>query len=118
MALAHVVERVADRLTVVLAGEADLTGAEQLRDALFDAVAERPRSIVVDLRGLVFIDSQSIGALMAARRAALAHGCALSIAHPHGQVLRVLRVAGLLDLLVRGRAADEVAGGPGGFACA
>jgi anti-anti-sigma factor len=54
---------------------------------------------VVDLRGLVFIDSTSIGILLAARRAALHHGSTLHIAHPRGHVLRVLQVAGVFGVL-------------------
>ncbi|GAA1793420.1 STAS domain-containing protein [Planosporangium flavigriseum] len=86
-------------ITVVLAGESDLATIDQLRDALFDAVAERPSRVVVDLRGLVFIDSMSISVLIAARRAALEHEAEFVVTNPTRQVLKVLTIAGVLDVL-------------------
>ena len=61
--------------------------------------------MVVDLRGLVFIDSASVGLLLAARQAALHHGNTLRVAHPRGQVLRLLQVAGVLGALSAAEAA-------------
>lgn len=114
MQLACAVERTEGEVTVVLAGEADLATIDLLRDALLDAVRSRPARVVVDLRGLVFIDSMSIAALVAARRAALEHGADLTVTHPRGQVLSVLKVAGVLNLLVTGGSTGDLAGG--GFA--
>jgi anti-anti-sigma factor len=95
-----------DEVTVALAGEADLATIKELRDALFDAVAERPSRVVVDLRGLIFIDSMSISALIAARRAALEDGTRFVVTHPGGQVLKVLGIAGVLDALTATEPAD------------
>jgi anti-anti-sigma factor len=110
--LAYSVERADGEVTVALAGEADLATIGQFRDALFDAVAERPARVVVDLGGLIFIDSMSISAMIAARRAALAHGTEFVVTHPRGQVLKVFKVAGGLDALRAGNATgDGLAGG-------
>jgi anti-sigma B factor antagonist len=97
--LAYTVQRLPDQITVVFAGEADPTAADQFHTALLDAATGPHTQVVVDLRGLVFIDSGSIGLLMAARHAARRHGNTLRIAHPRGQVLRVLQVAGVLAVL-------------------
>jgi anti-anti-sigma factor len=67
--LRHVAARTDDRITIVVASEADLARADDLRNALFDAVNERRREILVDLHNLAFIDSMSIGILTTARRA-------------------------------------------------
>ena len=99
MALAYTVQAAPDRVTVVFAGEADPTVADQFHAALHPAATGPHPQVVVDLRGLVFIDSSSIGLLMAARHAARRHGNTLRITHPHGQVLRVLQVAGVLTAL-------------------
>jgi len=99
VALASNTERLPEQVTVVLAGEADSTVGEQFHAALFGVVTGPHPRIVIDLRGLVFIDSTSLGILLAARHAALCHGNVLRIAHPRGQVLRVLQVAGLLSVL-------------------
>ncbi|MGC9666921.1 STAS domain-containing protein [Planosporangium sp. 12N6] len=104
------VERTGDRVTVALAGEADLATIGQLRDALFGAVAQRPGRVVVDLRGLLFIDSMSISALIAARRAAFEHGTEFVVANPRGQVLKVFVVSGVLDALTGGEASGDEAG--------
>ncbi|NJC70107.1 STAS domain-containing protein [Planosporangium thailandense] len=111
--LACSVERTDGEVTIVLAGEADLATIDQLRDVLFDAVQSRPARVVVDLRGLVFIDSMSIGTLVAARRAALEHGAEFTVTHPRGQVFKVLKTAGVLGVLTAGdlAAGDLAAGG-------
>jgi anti-sigma B factor antagonist len=116
--LAHMVDRTDGEITIVLAGEADSTTIDRLREILFDAVALRPTLITVDLRGLVFIDSSSIGALVAARRAAVERGCEFRVGNPHGQVLRVLTVAGVLGALTGADSSGQAGRGAGAAPCA
>lgn len=111
MKLAHAVERHDGEVTVVFAGEADLSTVRDFRDALFDALAERPARVVIDLRGLIFIDSTGVSALIAVRQAALKQGAQLIVTYPRGQVLRVLRTAGVLGTLTADRLQYE--GRPG-----
>ena len=110
--LTYSVERTDGEVMVIFAGEADLATIDQFRNALFDAVAERRPRVVVDLRALIFIDSMSISTLVAARRAALEHDAEFVVTHPHGQVLKVFKIAGVLDALTAsGSTGDGLAGG-------
>jgi anti-anti-sigma factor len=99
MTLNHETSRAGTEITVALAGEADLATSGALRDALFDAVTERPRRLTVNLHALTFIDSMSIGVLIGARRAALAHKIAFTVAEAQGNVHHVLEVSGALAIL-------------------
>jgi anti-anti-sigma factor len=99
MALAYTLQRGPGQVIAVLAGEADQTAADQFATALAEATTAPYREIVVDLRGLISIDSTSIGILLAARRTALCQGAIFRIAHPRGEVLRALQVAGVIEAL-------------------
>src|SRR4051794_30364968 len=57
------------RVRVTVAGELDLATVDQLRTALERAEADA-RELVIDLRGLEFLDSTGLGELMAAQRRA------------------------------------------------
>jgi anti-sigma B factor antagonist len=118
VALLHTVSRVDTTAHVVLAGEVDLSTADELRDVLFDTLARRPRAVAVDLRGLVFLDSSGISALVAARHAAVAHGAALYVTEPRGQVLRVLSISGVLPTLTEADPARTGAAGGAAADCA
>jgi anti-sigma B factor antagonist len=97
--LTHSVTHSGRCTTIALVGEADLCSSDELHDALFGAIGNRPAKIIVDLAGLVFIDSMSIGTLVAARRAALEHGSSLVAINPRGQARRVFEITGLRDIL-------------------
>jgi anti-anti-sigma factor len=53
--------------TIVLAGEFDLTGSQRFWSLVSEALAGRPKSITVDARGVEFIDSSALMALVRAR---------------------------------------------------
>nr|WP_240947886.1 STAS domain-containing protein [Planosporangium mesophilum] len=107
--MAYVVSHADDHITIVLAGEADVRARDELREVLFDALAARPTHLTVDVRGVVFIDSTSIGTLLAVRRAARQRGCAFVVTNARGQVRRVLNVAGVLAALTRTGPVGEAA---------
>jgi anti-sigma B factor antagonist len=88
-----------DRITVRLTGELDLSTRPELTLALDEAVSAGPRAIVVDLRGLSFIDSTGIVALLAAVDAGRRNDCAVSFLRTDGTVERTLRIAGVQALM-------------------
>ncbi len=88
-----------DRVVLRPSGELDLTAVDvvdrQLRE-LCDAGFER---LVVDLRGVTFMDSSGLALLLRWTRAAEADGIVLQL-YPGGpDVMRVVELAGVGDVL-------------------
>ena len=52
--------------TIRLFGELDLRSAREMQSALSEAVGDRTRELIVDLRKVSFIDSTALGALVRA----------------------------------------------------
>ena len=98
--------RCEDRLVVAMRGELDVTDAASAAASLM-AVAAGGRQIIVDLKGLEFIDSSGLAALVLVRRQARRAGGDLLLAAPGRQVLRVLTLAGLTGFLVTHACAEE-----------
>jgi anti-sigma B factor antagonist len=86
-------------VTIVLVGEFDLTGAQRFWSFVSEALAAKPNSITVDARGLEFIDSSGLMALVRARDAAAEAGVAFRVSEPSLAVRRIAEVTGLEDLL-------------------
>lgn len=81
---------------VRLDGEADLHTAPILRDALDEALDRVPKTIVVDLTAVTFIDSMMLGVLLGATRRARPNGTELRIVVVDPHVRRVFELT-LLD---------------------
>jgi anti-sigma B factor antagonist len=79
---------------VRLAGELDLYNAEDVRRALFEACADGPERIVVDLSDVDFIDSTALGVLIEARTK-LENRQAFLLAAPGIETKRALQISGL-----------------------
>ena len=69
-------------------GEFDMGVSEEFRDACFRADAEL---VVVDLRGVTFLDSQALGELMALQ----SDSARLAILRPEGDADRIFRLTGM-----------------------
>ena len=81
-----------------LGGSLDIATSPTLRAALFDAVARDEREIVVDLTHLEFLDSTGLGALIGAHKRAAENAGSVRLVAQEGQILRLLRITGLLDV--------------------
>jgi anti-sigma B factor antagonist len=92
-------DRVADTVTVHLHGEVDVMVVDQVRMALTDALAAAPRSVVVELSGLSFIDSTGLGALVFGFQRARDAGVSFRLAHPTKGVRQILVLSGLLEVV-------------------
>ncbi len=89
--LDHKTEGSATRVTV--RGEIDMATAPQLNDLLNALIDAGSSDIVLEARGLEFLDSTGIGVLVAARNR-LGNGGTLSIASPPPHVRKVLELTG------------------------
>jgi anti-anti-sigma factor len=85
--------------TVILVGEFDMTGTELFRGIVDEVLATRPESVVLQARGLTFIDSSGLMALVRARDAVTAAGAAFRIDQPSPAVRRIAEISGLGDFL-------------------
>ena len=80
---------------IVLAGELDIASTEQLEEELTEAEAGSPDAVVIDLRGVEFIDSTGLRALIAADERARSSGRRLAIVRGSNAVERLFSVTQL-----------------------
>jgi anti-anti-sigma factor len=83
---------------IVLAGELDMAVAPALQAELTQAL-ERSSSVILDFRGVEFVDSTGIHALAAADASARAANKRLVIADPSPKVVRVLELTSMDQVL-------------------
>ena len=93
----HVSEGDDGSLKVILAGEFDLSTAADLRACLVRPDVVGAKQIQVDLRRVTFLDSSSIGVLVAACKHVRSTGGAFEVICDEGPALRVLQISGLID---------------------
>jgi anti-anti-sigma factor len=88
-------------IRVRLSGELDLGARDAVREALLAALDDdKPRTLLVDLAAVTFIDSEAIGAILDGYVAAQRAGIAFRLINPRGivqRVFEVIDVPGLLD---------------------
>src|SRR4029077_17086321 len=85
-----------DGVSVVVRGEVDMATAPQLRDTLLALVDAGASRIVLDCRGLDFLDSSGIGVLIAVRKR-LGDDGSLTLEAPPAHVRKVLELTGVND---------------------
>ena len=93
----HVSEGVDGSITVMLAGEFDLSTAADLRACLVRPDVLGATQMQVDLTRVTFLDSSSIGVLVAACKHVRRSGGAFAVICDDGPALRVLQISGLID---------------------
>ena len=84
---------------VALAGELDISTAQQLEDDLKRVESERPELIVLDLRELSFMDSTGLRLLILADQRAKEDARRLAIGRGNEMIQRVLRLTRLDERL-------------------
>ena len=103
------VELRANGVAVVgLSGRLDLLAAADVKRRLSDAVAAGQKMLVVLLKGVSFVDSSGLGALIGGLKAARLVGGDLRIARPGEQARMILGLT-TLDRVMRPYAAIEEA---------
>jgi anti-sigma B factor antagonist len=80
---------------LMLDGAFDQSNATEVESALGDAIdADKPQ-LVIDLRGVSFLDSTMIRVLIQGLGATTAHGTQLAVIRPNATVWRVFVLSGL-----------------------
>jgi len=84
---------------LMLSGDLDLDSAPALLAAVVEELEAGAIEVVVDLSGLVFIDSSGLGTLVGSWRRAKNAGVALSVANPTEDIRTTLEITGLDQIL-------------------
>jgi anti-sigma B factor antagonist len=93
------VRRGQDRLILELQGELDMACAPQLDEALAGADLDGSDAVVLDLRGVRFLDSTGLKAIFRARKAVRESGRRFAVTEGSAQVQRLLSLTRLGDHL-------------------
>ncbi len=96
---------------VVLNGRLDLLSAASFKESIQRAVADGWTRLVIDLEGVVFVDSSGLGALIGGLKAARVAGGDLRIARPADQPKYILQVSTLDRVLVAYPTIDDALAG-------
>ena len=80
-------------------GELDLAVAADLRERLWPFAQEDTRTLIVDLSGVTFVDSTSLGAIAATAQQLRSHGGELVVATDDPRLRHLLEITGLLGVL-------------------
>ena len=84
---------------VELVGEADVTNSDALREVLDAEVAKEPRTLIIDLSGLRFMDSSALHVILRANRAMDRQGGVVALAGPRDPVAKMLRLTAADQLI-------------------
>jgi len=84
-----------DRAVLRIDGDIDACTAPQLRERVMDLAGHGTVHIIADLRGVGFLDSAALGALVAARNELRGRAGSLMLVAGTGRIAQVLRITGL-----------------------
>jgi anti-sigma B factor antagonist len=93
------IEQHVDTVTLRLAGEFDLACEERFREELDGTLDDFAGTLILDLRGLQFIDSTGLRMLVQLDAAGRSDGFDFCVVRGDGQVRRVLKESGLDGVL-------------------
>jgi anti-anti-sigma factor len=85
--------------TVTVAGSLDRHSSASFRECVGEALGARPAFVVVDARGLTFVDSSGMAALVRARHAASEAGVTFRVSDASPALRHVAEDAGFEALL-------------------
>jgi anti-sigma B factor antagonist len=91
----HVIE---DIEVFELTGSLDIATSPTVRAALTSASERGGHQLIVDLTQVDFLDSTGLGALIGGQRRAREFGGEVRLVAKEGQILRLLRITGLLKV--------------------
>lgn len=92
------VERVGDVVIVHIGGEVDMLTTPMLTNVVGEQLASGPALLVLDMRGVGFLGSSGLAALVGAREQAQSKSIGLRLVSADHAVLRPLTATGLAEL--------------------
>lgn len=85
---------------VEVSGEVDVYTAPRLREALLDLVDSGHHNVVVDIRGVEFLDSTGLGVLVGGLKRVRQHEGSIQLVCTQERILKIFRITGLTKVFV------------------
>lgn len=93
-------ERRRDQVTVRLTGELDHCSAQSIRRELNEMIADPGvKKLVLDLRGLTFMDSSGIGVILGRYRALAQRGGKVAVKNMNPHIERIFILSGMNQII-------------------
>lgn len=93
-------ERRRDQVTVRLTGELDHCSAQSIRRELDEMIADPGvKKLVLDLRGLTFMDSSGIGVILGRYRALAQRGGKVTVKNMNPHIARIFILSGMNQII-------------------
>jgi anti-anti-sigma factor len=87
-------------MTIELLGEIRQDSSANLREWILQHYDQgRPASIILDFRGILFVDSQGLAVLFALSKALCEHDCRLGIQHACPHICSLFELTRLVDFI-------------------
>ncbi len=100
MTLTITARRHNERTAVIsMSGQLSAMSADQLREAVASAIEHHQNHVVLELRGVDFIDSSGLGAVIGGLKSTRQAGGDLRIVDPSAQVMMILRLTNVDQIL-------------------
>jgi anti-sigma B factor antagonist len=80
---------------ISISGDIDLYNVSKMKSALFAAADENVKSLVLDMKGIYYIDSSGIGALVAVQKKVRGDKGSFALVNVNPDVMEILRLASL-----------------------
>lgn len=85
-----------DKLTIYLSGEIDHHSCIPIREqADAEIIKTHPKEVILDFKGVTFMDSSGIGLIMGRYKLASSYGALVTVTETSTYLKRVMRIAGL-----------------------
>ncbi|WLD93668.1 STAS domain-containing protein [Alkalihalobacillus sp. AL-G] len=85
--------------TLLLKGEVDAYTVPKLKDMLLSLAEQEGQEIVVDLRGVQYMDSTGLGVFVGALKSSQQHRSSLKLTGMTDRVQRLFQITGLTDVM-------------------
>jgi len=105
-----VVDTTEGHVWIRAAGELDVSSAAGLQRTGEDALADGHDVVLLDLSGILFLDSAGLGVLIALHRSALAHDAHLAVVAASTAVRRVVELMGAGHVLALHETVEDAVG--------
>lgn len=96
-----------DVAVIEVAGEVDVYTAPRLREALLDLVDAGHYDVVVDIRGVEFLDSTGLGVLVGGLKRVRQHDGSIQLVCTQERILKIFRITGLTKVFAIRETVEE-----------